>query len=310
MSVASGSEQRSRRPFGGVGPARVITGPVPSTRRLDSFRMVDRWAKMTKMKATTGRGVWLASFLMLLSGCTRGGSTDRSQASSTTRRSTDAGDGWPQCGAARGRPIGCFATPTGTESAMSVTTTSATARACRASDLRVTSGESPGAGGTAYTGLGFTNRSTSRCTLAGHPRVSFLDRSGRVLGRALPTPGPETVTVSPGQYATTALGVGSTILGACQPSTPATLRIVLPSGRSDTYPRRRLRLLPRSDCECPAFLRSIYGLTKSRRESEAKLRYLTGMMAGRNGRFDGGQPELWNISVNASQLPSSVYTIA
>ena len=78
--------------------------------------------------------------------------------------------------------------------------------------------------------MGFTNRSSSRCTLAGHPKVSFLDRSGRVLGQALATPGPETVTISPGQYATTALGVGSTILGACQPTAPATLRISLPSG--------------------------------------------------------------------------------
>jgi hypothetical protein len=66
--------------------------------------------------------------------------------------------------------------------------------------------------------------------LAGYPKVSFLDRSGRVLGLARPTPEPGTVTVSPGQYATTALGVASMSLGACQPITPATLRIVLPNG--------------------------------------------------------------------------------
>jgi hypothetical protein len=83
-----------------------------------------------------------------------------------------------------------------------VTSTTTVARPCRASDLRVTGGASQGPGGTRYTGLGFTNRSSSPCTLAGHPTVTFLDRAGRVLGRAAPTPVPETVTVSPGQYAT------------------------------------------------------------------------------------------------------------
>ncbi|HET9769912.1 MAG TPA: hypothetical protein VFS16_03405 [Acidimicrobiia bacterium] len=60
--------------------------------------------------------------------------------------------------------------------------------------------------------------------------MNILDGSGRVVGRAHPTPGPETVTVRPGQYATTALGVGSTSLGACQPVSPATLRIGLAGG--------------------------------------------------------------------------------
>jgi hypothetical protein len=78
--------------------------------------------------------------------------------------------------------------------------------------------------------LGFTNRSSSACSLAGHPNVSFVDGSGRVLGRALPTPELETVTVRPGQYATTALGVASISLGTCQPITPATLRITFPGG--------------------------------------------------------------------------------
>lgn len=117
--------------------------------------------------------------------------------------------------------------PSPTTAVISATTV---AWPCRASDLRVTGGASQGAGGTRYTGLGFTNRSSSPCTLAGHPTVTFLDRAGRVLGRAAPTPVPETVTVSPGQYATTALGVASTSVGTCQAITPATLRIVLPSG--------------------------------------------------------------------------------
>jgi uncharacterized protein DUF4232 len=81
--------------------------------------------------------------------------------------------------------------------------------------------------------------------LAGHPKVSFLDRSGRVLGRALPTPGPETVTVSPGQYATTSLGVASMTLGTCEPVTPATLRIVLPAEGVMSIPAGDFAFCPR-----------------------------------------------------------------
>jgi hypothetical protein len=127
-------------------------------------------------------------------------------------------------------PRGAEGRTTATVPATSTTEITATARPCRASDLRVTGGPSQGAGGTRYTGLGFANRSSSPCTLAGFPKVSFLDRSGGALGQAMPLPIPETVTVSPGQYATTALGVASITLGNCQPITPATLRIALPSG--------------------------------------------------------------------------------
>jgi hypothetical protein len=137
-------------------------------------------------------------------------------------------DGWPGCGSVRGRPTGCFATPAGP--AASQTTTTVAARPCRAADLRVTGGPSQGAGGTRYTGLGFTIRSSSACSLAGHPIISFVDRSGRVLGQAQPTPGPETVSVAPGQYATAALGVAAIALGNCRSVTPATLRIALPGG--------------------------------------------------------------------------------
>jgi hypothetical protein len=185
------------------------------------------------MKVSTGCGVArrarrllvqaLASFMMLLlSSCTSGGSTDR-QASSSTTRLGGGPPWWPAL------PRGSEGSYTTVPATSGTTTATATARACRVSDLRVTGGASQGAGGTRYTGLGFTNRSSSPCTLAGYPKVSFLDRSGRVLGQALPTE-LETVTVNPGQYATTELGVASTSVGTCQAITPATLRIVLPSG--------------------------------------------------------------------------------
>jgi hypothetical protein len=190
---------------------------------------------MMEMKVRTGCDVArrarrllvqvLAGFMvLLLSSCTSGGSTDR-QASSSTTRLAGGPPGWPA--PPRGSE-GSFTTAT-VPATSGTTTSTATTRACRVSDLRVTGGASQGAGGTRYTALGFTNRSSSPCTLAGYPKVSFLDRSGRVLGQAVPTE-PETVTVSPGQYATTELGVASTSLGTCQAITPATLRIVLPSG--------------------------------------------------------------------------------
>ena len=82
-----------------------------------------------------------------------------------------------------------------------------------------------------YSPLAFRNRSPSACSLAGHPDVSFLDRSGRVIGEAQPvqldfTP----VTLAPGEVAGASLGVASIRLGNCEPVTPATVRVVLPRG--------------------------------------------------------------------------------
>jgi hypothetical protein len=138
-------------------------------------------------------------------------------------------DSWPGCGSVRGRATGCFTTAA-TPAVVPTTSTTLAARPCRVADLRVTGGPSQGAGGTRYTGLGFLNRSSSACSLAGHAIISFVDRSGRVLGQARPTPGPETVSVAAGQYATAALGVAAITLGDCRSITPATLRIALPGG--------------------------------------------------------------------------------
>jgi hypothetical protein len=65
--------------------------------------------------------------------------------------------------------------------------------------------------------------------LTGHPKVSFLDRSGRVIGQAVPIPlDTRAVTLAPGEVAGATMGVGSQSLADCQPVTPATLRVVLP----------------------------------------------------------------------------------
>jgi hypothetical protein len=82
-----------------------------------------------------------------------------------------------------------------------------------------------------YTPLAFRNRSSSACSLAGHPKVSFLDRSGRVVGEAKPVQlDALPVTLAPGEQAGATLGVGSISLGDCEPVRPATIRVVLPAG--------------------------------------------------------------------------------
>jgi hypothetical protein len=65
----------------------------------------------------------------------------------------------------------------------------------------------------------------------GHPKVSFLDGSGRVIGQAAPTP-PEgiAVNVAPGEAAFARMGVAPQCLGDGRPLNPATLRAVLPGG--------------------------------------------------------------------------------
>jgi uncharacterized protein DUF4232 len=184
--------------------------------------------------------------MMLLSGCTSGGSADRSQGSSTTSRSADAGG--PSCGAVRGRSVGCWdATAAPTTSSTTSETTSATpaSRACRVSDLQVRLGSSQGLGGTNYTPLIFRNRSSSRCSLTGHPKVSFLDRSARVIGQAAPTPLIDPpVTPGPGEVAIADIGVGSQSLGDCRPVTPATLRVVLPGGGAVSVAAGSFRFCP------------------------------------------------------------------
>lgn len=89
---------------------------------------------------------------------------------------------------------------------------------------------SDGAGGTTYSALAFTNRSTSSCGLVGHPEVSFLDSARRVIARAVPMPiEPTAVTLTPGEIAGATIGVVSGCLGA-PAVTPASVRVVLAGG--------------------------------------------------------------------------------
>src|SRR5688500_1094468 len=165
-------------------------------------------------------GMWgwgllgLVGLGMALSACTSGGSADR-QASSTTSSVITAAT-MPPTTSTTGGPM----------------STVTAKRTCRASDLEVTVQSGDGLGGTTYTPLVFTNRSSTPSGLMGYPKVSFLDRSGRVIGQAAQTP-PEgiAVTVAPGEAAFARMGVASALcLGDGQPLYPATLRVVLPAG--------------------------------------------------------------------------------
>jgi len=191
---------------------------------------------MVNMKVTTGRRFGLASFMLLvLSGCTSGGSADRPQASATTSRSGDAGG--PPCGAVRGRPVGCWdAASAPITSAPTSETTSArpASRACRVSDLEVRVEGSQGLGGTTYTPLVFKNLSSTACTLNGIPGSrSRTDRTSYRQATRTPLIDPP-VTPGPGEIAIADLMVGSQRLGDCRPVIPATIRVNVGDGGAVT----------------------------------------------------------------------------
>ena len=105
--------------------------------------------------------------------------------------------------------------------------------------------DSQGLGGTNYTPLVFKNRSSSACTLSGHPQVTFSDRSGRIIGQTAPTPLIEPpVTPAPGEVAIADLMVGSQSLGECRPVTPATIRVRVGDGDAITIAPGRFRFCP------------------------------------------------------------------
>jgi hypothetical protein len=122
--------------------------------------------------------------------------------------------------------------PATTFTTSGLSSTSSAPNVCRSSELAVTLQSGDGLGGTTYTPLVFTNRSQKPCALMGYPKVAFLDRSGRVVGQAAPTP-PEgrAVTVPPGEAAFARIGVASSVcLGEGQPVRPESLRVVLSGG--------------------------------------------------------------------------------
>jgi hypothetical protein len=81
--------------------------------------------------------------------------------------------------------------------------------------------------------------------LSGHPSVTFADRSGRVIGRASPTPLIDPpVTPGPGQSAVADLMVGSQSLGDCQPASPATIRVNVGDGGAITIAASGFRFCP------------------------------------------------------------------
>jgi hypothetical protein len=169
-----------------------------------------------------------------------------------------AGDSaWPPCGSVPGRPVGCWnaaSAPVTTAPTSSTTSTRPVTRPCRGADLQVWVDGSQGLGGTTYTALVFKNRSATACTLTGHPRVTFADRSGRIIGHASRTPliDPPT-TPGPGEIAVADLMVSSQDLGGCQPVTPATASAPALTSRSHQVPSASAQVNPleSSNTDCP-----------------------------------------------------------
>jgi uncharacterized protein DUF4232 len=84
----------------------------------------------------------------------------------------------------------------------------------------------------------FKNSSSSACTLAGYPGVSFLDAAGRQVGepaqRSATGGAPSTVTVAPGQTAYAALGVVDPGVANCTPATASAVRVYPPGETTAT----------------------------------------------------------------------------
>lgn len=122
--------------------------------------------------------------------------------------------------------------PTSTVTPSSATPTTAGVAGCATERLTLSLGPANGAAGTVYYNLMFRNSSSSPCTLAGYPGVSFLDSSGRQVGEPAqrsPTGGaPSTVTVAPGQTAYAALGVVDPGVANCTPATASAIRAYPP----------------------------------------------------------------------------------
>jgi hypothetical protein len=123
----------------------------------------------------------------------------------------------------------------------------AAAARCRTGQLTVSLRFGPGSGSAGHlTGaLLFRNRSSTRCSLRGHPGVSFVDARHRQIGvPADRAPGPvRTVTVAPGR----SLGAQLTIVdvgvfdpAACRPTRAWGVRVFPPGRRRALFTRHGL----------------------------------------------------------------------
>jgi len=88
---------------------------------------------------------------------------------------------------------------------------------CLTTDLRLTVGAPNGAAGTIFYPLGFTNTSSSACTMYGYPGVAFVTApGGSQIGAPAsrrPPAAPALVTLAPGATAHATLAVSDVLIG-------------------------------------------------------------------------------------------------
>lgn len=108
--------------------------------------------------------------------------------------------------------------------------------ACGTSQLGVRQTEGQGAAGTEYSGITFTNRSGSTCTLQGYPGVSLLDAQRRQMGQPATRvhASDPVVVLAPGQSATASFSVSPAACASSSlPAKSAYLRVFPPGQRAD-----------------------------------------------------------------------------
>lgn len=114
-----------------------------------------------------------AALVVLLAGCSGGGSTGAS---------ASAGSSSP---AASATTSSASASASASETSSASASASATgSTACTTAQLTVALGPTDAAAGNQYTPIVFTNRGGAACTLSGFPGVAFLSASGQQVGPA------------------------------------------------------------------------------------------------------------------------------
>ncbi|MGF6886544.1 hypothetical protein ABIA39_004682 [Nocardia sp. GAS34] len=175
---------------------------------------------MTALKTTAA--VLLAVGTLALAGCTSGSSGPAPSPVITSESpGTSTGATTPA--------------PSTTES----TSTPVGPALCHTADLKLSTGQSDGAAGSAYTPLIFVNAGTAPCTLTGFPGVSFADSpTGDPIGAPADrdTPKP-TVTLEVNGTASAVLRItdAGNYGDRCHPITAAGLRIYPPDNTDSLY---------------------------------------------------------------------------
>ncbi len=169
----------------------------------------------------------------LLAACSSGGTgttttTTTSTTASSTTTSTTAGGG----------------TTTTTAGGGTTTSTAATTANCQPSQLQATPGQGTGAAGTISMTIGFTNTSSSTCTLKGYPGMQLLSSTGvslptnvvRGVGQwaaAAASQPPSLVTLAPQQVATFSLSYEDVPVGSeTSCATSAKAQVTAPTDRT------------------------------------------------------------------------------